>query len=306
MADIDALIGFTRDGSLFYSSSTNLSDIETVKLDPATFKPVGTPAPFLRTFLGRNHALSFSPDGKWAAWRSDRGIPESLVVRPSAGGEEKDVYRNGGMFRWLPDSEALLIHRAGGMESLLDRVSASDGRVQEIGWGMFTAGLPSVIGKDNREYFWARCKAGACELARVNTATKEETVERLEGITERGPMAISPDGKWLALLGVSPARRNNSIFIRHTAPGGKLVEVAQGVERVPGDYTFAFIPDSSAIVYTSIQPAHELLAVPLSGGAPVSTGLQGEFPSFHPDGRLAYTKTTNRVETWMLRNLSLK
>jgi hypothetical protein len=70
----------------------------------------------------------------------------------------------------VPESQALLIHREGGMESVLDRVAIADGRVSELDWGVFAPGLPALTAPDGRTILWARrAAAKGCDLARIDS-----------------------------------------------------------------------------------------------------------------------------------------
>jgi Tol biopolymer transport system component len=298
--------GFTQDGSLFYSTQFSLQDIEIIRLDPATLKPEGEPTRFVNTFLTRNSGASFSRDGKWVAWSSDRPDGHVLVARPTAGGDERVLFRNHTGFWWFPDSQALLVRHRAGDHMVLDRVELADARVTDLYHPPdSTRGAPPFldITPDGHTLLWVRCEPfGHCELVRHDLQTKTETVEALNEIVNGGAVSVSPDGNWLAIYGVPPGRKA-SIFVRRAAAGAKLVEVAHPEEDEGIFPTFTFTPDSKRIVYTAKS---ELRTVPVEGGTPRPIGLKGRDPSFGPDGRLAYTQYSLRIDTLVVRNLPLK
>lgn len=302
---INGLYGFTRAGSLFYSAGKPLTDIQLARLDSATHALTGQARRFIDTFAGQNDDLRFSPDGKWMAWRSHRKDGYALVVRATIGGEERVLYHLAGVgaYVWLPDSSALLVRRRAGVVSGLNRIDV-DGRVTELDWGAFPPGMPVVI-EGGKALLWSRCNSAGCELARIDTQTKTEAIEPMDGFVERGPSLLSPDGKWLAIVGRVPSTTVFSLFVRPAAAGGKLVERVHGIVTTTGAPTFAFTPDSKQVIYQSEAPLNELRIVPVDGGPSVSTRIIGQYPSFHPDGRLTYTQITGSPEVVMLRNLRL-
>jgi hypothetical protein len=300
---INGLYGFTRDGSLFYSAGKSLTDIQLARLDSATHALTGQARRFIDTFAGQNDDLKFSPDGKWMAWRSRRKDGYVLVVRATIGGEERVLYHLAGVggYAWLPDSSALLVRRRAGDMSGLQRIDVPDGHVTELDWGAFPPGMP-VVTEGGKSLLWSRCNSVGCELARIDTQTKTEAIEPMGGFVERGPSVLSPDGKWLAIVGRTPSTTIFSLFVRPAAAGGKLVERVHGIVRSTGTPTFVFTPDSKQVIYQAEAPLNQLRIVPVDSGPSVSTRIIGQYPSFHPDGRLTYTQTTGSPGVVMLRN----
>ena len=244
-------------------------------------------------------------------------------MRPTAGGEEKIVFTAApGIWplRWFPDSQALLIRQGDGYgQSVVHRVEIADGRATEVYRGALPIGPPAVLAApDGDTLLWVRCdapgyltppaQAGSnCGLVRYNLQTKSESVETLSGIVDGMQIVSSPDGKWLAMRGRLPSASVYSLFVRPAAEGGRLVELVHGVTGIAEPFTFT--PDSKQVLYAVVDtspPFHEFRVVPVEGGTPKSIPLAGQSPSFHPDGRLAYTQSSSRYETWMVRNLPLK
>jgi Tol biopolymer transport system component len=303
--------GLTRDGSLYYGTRVLENDIYTVQLDPVSHVPVGQPSRFINTFVTHNGAPSFSPDGKWISWTSDREGPNgtrvgTVIVRPAAGGEEKIVDAATGS-GWTPDSKALVKRGGDNGREIHQRVEIADGRVTEFyrpPEGSATSPLAET--PDGNELLGFRCDSPAkpCDFVRYDLRTKSETVEPLSEFRQiYGRQAVSPDGKWLATVGIrgSGVSGSATLFVKPTA-GGKLVELATGSFHQGIDRT----PDSKQIVYAvagASADESELMTVPVDGGAPKALSLKGDRMSIDPVGRLAYTVHTTRTATWVARNL---
>lgn len=142
-----------------------------------------------------------------------------------------------GTFKWFPDSSAILVREKAGAQSALRRVAIADGKVTELDWGTFLPGLPSIA-EGGRTLLWFECdRAGRCNLIRIDTQTKSRTSELMNVLPMRINV-VSPDGKWLAIIGRAPSSDVASLFVRPVASGGKLVEIAPGSR---GQYRFVHI-----------------------------------------------------------------
>ncbi len=88
---------FTRSGSLLYYQGINSNNIHAVEIGPDR---LGTPKLVSDSYIGRNRAAVWSPDGKSVAYLSRRGPVENvpgayaLVVRSLASGQERAFVLN--------------------------------------------------------------------------------------------------------------------------------------------------------------------------------------------------------------------
>jgi Tol biopolymer transport system component len=116
-------LGFSRDGRFFYRESKDASDIYTVKLGPATGKIIGPPERIINRFEGFNSYPSYSPDGKYLAYCSQRhpgwgATPGTVLgIVSMETGEEQEFskgLREVGVAaitrpRWAPDGKSIVI-----------------------------------------------------------------------------------------------------------------------------------------------------------------------------------------------------
>jgi Tol biopolymer transport system component len=319
---IALLRGFTRDGSLYYSASVNQNDVYVAQLDTATLAIKGAPSQFINTFLGRNQRLNFSPDGKWIVWASARGQAPSVILRAAAGGEEKEMPMPGVTYAhpriWFPDSKALLNLRRDGSQVIFERMEVPDGRITELYRSAPLRGVPGPpapvflfeVSSDGNAVVGYRCDHSTskpCDLVRYDLQKKSETiVETLSEISDIRSIGLSPDGKQVALIGLSGS--GYRLFVR-PAPGGTLVELARGTEAEGVQGEIVWTPDSKQIIYAVTAPSggiwgfKEFRAIPVGGGAPTIIPLKGTLSGLDPGGRLAYTVNSSRTELWVARNL---
>ena len=68
-ADVQgALVGVTRQGTLYYGSSAGSMDINLATLDESTGKLIGGVEKLPRLYTGRKKSVVLSPDAQWLAY----------------------------------------------------------------------------------------------------------------------------------------------------------------------------------------------------------------------------------------------
>ena len=94
---------------------------------------------------GRDADPSYSPDGRWVCFHSQAGSQNYFEARhvgiiPSGGGpiryisakQNFDVFRNGNVFAWSPDSTKLIYTAGQGVQDILVSQDVSSGEVKVL------------------------------------------------------------------------------------------------------------------------------------------------------------------------------
>jgi len=105
-------MGVTRQGALYYSVRTGVSDVYLARLDPETGSVVSPPTPLTARFVGWNRSPDWSADGRSVAYvssaspcsapRAGRADDRGALARH---GEEREIapgLASMGSARWSP------------------------------------------------------------------------------------------------------------------------------------------------------------------------------------------------------------
>lgn len=263
---VESGVGFTADGSLYYTRSSWTNDLYVVAYDPASGN-TGTPAK-LAEKLSFDSAAQWSPDSKHLAYFRGRGYiedPFALTLRDASDSSERvlDASRLGRFGghavqpQWSPDSRFLLVQgrdrdfTGPGKDSQgLYRIELQRGEVDPV---LQTSDvcIPDCVEwpiwlQDGRAVFmrWAPPGGGSKEPFKASIMALEikSGVEKLiyqaKPIGRVSHLAASPDGQYLAFVEeesdiTSPERhfRRRSTIAIKTLPliGG----VAKELVRLP-------------------------------------------------------------------------
>jgi Tol biopolymer transport system component len=303
-------MGFTREGSLYYSSGGISADVYVATIDPESGEFLEPPTEAIGQFEGFNGGPAWSPDGKNLAYISLRPSPDSssrkpvLVIRSEETGEERELHPRIQNFRWSPTQRSTfswspdgrsIIYRMG-----LQLINVQTGDVTSI---VQLAPDNSAVGKvkiggsewshDGKVIFYSKqTEDSPWSIVAHDLETGKEKELCREGVGWQG-LAISPDGRQLAFIG-DRAIKVMSIeggepreLFRLTGPGYSPDPSVEFYELIP---PVAWTADGSYILFgksgQSIAP--ELWRIPAEGGEPQKFL---EIPrtmndiSFHPDGR---------------------
>lgn len=224
-------LGFTRDGSLYYSLPIGEVDAYEVSIDPATGRLLSQPAPLSPRFIGVNKEPDWSRDGRFAAFVSRRGsLPggvgaPALVIRTLDTGDERvlrPALKNFYIPRWSPDGRSLLvdgIDPEGRLGYFL--VDAQRGDLRLLTYREGTTFGPAWD-PDGTAIFFRRFDEAtrACVLVRrtIDTGLEEEVL-RVEAPQFFNQFRISNDGGHVALARATQDRDERVLTVVPLAGG---------------------------------------------------------------------------------------
>jgi Tol biopolymer transport system component len=313
-------LGLSSQGTLYYGMQSGVRDVYTASIDPKTLKPVSEPVLAAQRFLGTNAGADWSPDGKYLVFASTRGLasrgPSVLTFHSLADGTERDVLPKlasiNGDIRWSPDGGSVLIRGIDrkGQQGLYN-VDAMTGATILVATGR--SSLP-VWSPDGGTMYYGLMAAPPSNVARVialdaRTGTERKVYQVPSGVLQGFPIAISPDGKSLAIGEAADSHSKIEHYLEVPFDRGKpriLVEFSPMRAYVGLTWT----RDGESLVFA--KPGQNDQGVDL-WRVGVHTGEQalvgkyptGGFTSFRisPDRRqMSYTHGGATAEVWTLEN----
>lgn len=328
-------MGFTDDGSLFYSMTTRRFTTSTAPFDPETGQiRLDDDEPLMGSF----RMPDWSPDGEYLAYMSEEQSPAGagqydrrpLHVRHVATGEDRVLAGHLGirMPRWSPDGRSILLtgydrtDERDGYTGAIYRVDVESGEataVVELGedvvnwWG----GVSGIWSADGRSIIYAQShtnpwgsgvKEGELRVRDLESG-QERVLYRNPHIAAR-ILALSPDGQWVAFAVADTAEGDTAasggrLLLAHLADG-QIRELAtlgpsdvQGIAWAPGG--------RHVLVLQSRDKGSEFLRVAVEGGELERLTVVGE-PivefAIHPAGdRIAYASYVQEDQVWLMENL---
>jgi Tol biopolymer transport system component len=328
-------LGFTRNGSFYYSLSNSVRDLYSAAFDFDSGKLLASPHAVSERFTGANAAPAWSPDGKYLAYLSRRHKlhtnplrfgADTIVIRSFATGEEREIVPNlrflntGQGFRWSPDGHSLLpfaVDRGGHWD--LFRVDVQTGKasvlIQPRQPGEGGCWSPRVT-PDGKTLIYANGANGGRVGQFLAQDLETGQVRQIRDITplDLSGLALSPDGRQIAFE--TQARGAE-------APALKITSVAGGEPHViyrlknPAEFprdALAWTPDGSHIVF-GVRPGGwhpsrqrtELWEIAVDGGKAQKLDLSMEqitqlriSPAGH---QIAFEAGTSSKEIDVMQNL---
>jgi len=305
------LMGFTRDGSLYYEVEGSWADIYAATLDLEAGKVLAPATKMSLPFAGWNYAPFWSPDGKYLAYLSRRVRPEVLVIRSVETGEERELAPAIERLlaphwyaapQWSPDGRSILVtgQVKGGNGLYLVDVQTGDftAIVQQESSERISAPKWPVYSKDGKRIYYVRNRSIFAHDLEANG--EKELYRATDDILW---LARSPDGAQLAFFEKAESLHRPNVVKTVPASGGDSRELL----RLPEGRAFcrnnglAWTPDGRHVVAVEmtapksggghVEP-DELWSIPVEGGEPrrLELGLNMLHLRLRSDGKsIAFT-----------------
>ena len=302
-------IGFTEDGSFYYSINTTAHNVYIAKLNSTGVEFENQPQLTSSRFIGYTNASEWSPDGRFLIYRAiDSKSGDLIFIIYSVETSEERVIKPSQSFlrpdssmyetRWSPDGQSLLVYGIG----------------QENGRGLYTVdvdtGIVTLIDSDHvgfqKKAVWSPDGKSIYtqswkSLSRLDPITGlESEIYQVKGKEETRGLDISPDGNWLAFY-----RDIDSLAVMPST-GGETREVVH-LEQIDMKLDCMFVTwttDGQHLLFG--KRMNELWKVN------VQTGVQQQImvvngdllrTTIHPDGRqITFTVRQAGSQLWVMEN----
>ena len=324
------LLTITRTGVLHYVVWSGGQNVYTAELDGDLAAP-RTPELLGDRTINGNYGPAWSPDGRFLAYYSSRGLQTTLIVHDATRLVDREMPLDVGVTKgegfkaapiWFPDGRSLLV--VGGTQQRLGgkgyyRLDLQTGRLELIirprafGAPIFRP----AISPDGRSLYHPEFanQPPTRTVVRYDLETKQarELAQAPEGFFFAN-VALSPDGRELACLLKADATPAVVVQIMPSG-GGAARDIAHTTSTVAGG-PLVWTGDQQALLVVggatddtkTLRSPQSIWRIPVSGGKPENTGLTfdaiGSF-SVHP-GRRRLTfdaREPSSAEVWTLDNL---
>jgi serine/threonine protein kinase/Tol biopolymer transport system component len=301
------VIGFTADGSFYYSRDTTACNVYTARLDSTGLNFEGDPKLVSTHYVGSTVMADWSPDGSMLAYRIGASFVSgrSLAIYSVQTSEERLVSpaelftQNSRMSgpRWSPDGQSLLVCAIG----------------QEDGYGLYSVNVETGLSEQvfrirpRRMTLVAPSPDGVSiylrspfKLTRLDLASGRET-EICPSAGGVCGLDVSPDGRWLAF------NQGGDSLVVLPSTGGMPREVVHLEEDEVNRTQQSFVrwtPDGKHLLFCKRES--QLWRVHVETGVqqqigPTMKGLMSA--AMHPDGeQIAFTIQQAGSALWVMEN----
>lgn len=313
-------MGFTRNGSYYYSVRTDMSDVYIAELELATGRLISAPSLATQRFVGSNSGPDWSPDGRQLLYLSlRRPLPwgaRALCVRSTESGEVRELVSKldrVSWVRWSPDGRSLL---AAGQHPTREfgkfRIDIHTGDFKSIVKN--TYGWPAAWSRDGKAVLYHQLDSATNRsfivVRDLETGQEKELHSLAKGSSYyAGGLALSRDGRQLAF---EVSESGSKIIKVIPAAGGEARELLRGDGSLlrTSFGSIAWAPDGLSVLFARRTSPNslktELWSIPVRGGEPRKLDLTAENMrdlSVHPDGRhIAFTAGQSRSEVWVMES----
>ena len=311
-------LGFTREGSFYYTHQVSIMDVYETSLDLAKGLVMEPPKKIIRPAEGMNSNAEWSPDGKYLAYVSERPTGSQtessyyvVCIRSEETGEVREVtppiLSPFFTMHWSADGRAVFAAMADKTIRGLFRIDNQTGKhALVVRPDHFTNLFRSfAVSPDGKAVYYLNDppKEKLMVIIRHDLETgQEKEFYRPAPPQMIGSFAVSPDGKHLAisisgLIRIMPAAGGETRDLLVGKPEGSLGALA-------------WTPDGKSILFFKSSAGtkdkkRELWQADLAGGEPrkINIGMEPREIRIHPDGkRIAFRAGQTITEIWVMEN----
>jgi Tol biopolymer transport system component len=293
------VLGFARDGSLYYKTNTSSGRLYSGEVDLETGKELVPPALVTTRYTDPPLQLKWSPDGRNLLYLIRRGGigpgNNILTIRSTATGEERFLsprLRFVNYISWAPDGRSIIAYGIAATEDGLFRIDAETSGITKLGGGV----LPNLC-PDGKTLVFVT-SGPTIRKRNLDTGEESEVVK-----VKKVNYDLSPDGREVVFQ-VDGSVKTVSLN------GGEPKEIFLGLAQKTyglkwtGDGRFVIIQAGGT---GNNYANREILLVPAQGGTPLKLELsvprKASF-QLHPNNRrFAFSVDEgSRSELWVLAN----
>ena len=305
---IDAPLGLTKTGALYYavSAGTSQADVFIADVDLPARRITGSHLVSPR-YAGSKAMPAWSPDGNYLAYLADDR--KRLVIASIGTGQEREL--SPGLtvairiLNWTPDGQSVVIQGTGpGDQAGTFAVDIQTGEARLL---LNVNDRPAFSADFTKAYWGNGSVANAGVFVRDLKSGEDRRLYKPPNriFTKNISSALSPDGKWLAvaLQDVDPSGTSLAVLPSEGGEPRVLIHNAH----IFGGMTLNWSPDSQAILFVRKGRSNaELWLAPLKGEpAALNLVIPGEAPVVRLNSggnRIAYTITHTGDEIWVIEN----
>lgn len=310
-------LGFTQDGSFFFSMFRSWFNSYIASIDPATGK---VEAPLKQPFLGSNRCPQWSPDGEYMVYIFEQLKPTGpaffkyiLHIRSLKTGKEREVPCELNFFdnpRWSPDGRSILVTAFYNKDKKKDyvgglyKIDIRDGKVTLI--APYTPGIDDwgrhrgEWSKDGKAIFYVN---RGCILRREIESGLGRQLYCDPNIYSI--MALSPDGQKL-LFDIFDSEKGTESLLIMPISGEEARELLR-ITEPEFIRAFDWSSDGKHVLFTKAEEyGTSLWQISSEGGEPQmlwQTDIKMRGLHVHPDGhQIAFYTHTQANEVWVMEN----